>query len=198
MAVSSRLRTGAIALVGIVALAFALNMLTGDGADAASAGYQPPKTDQTRLILRLHDLPAGFLNMELQEEQGDRILCSSLTHSSDTPPRLAKFVLDFHPKGCIAAYSRLFTVPGEEAAPTLVGTGGMALGSDAAADAGWAVLPTLLGRLFHHSEPHEVQATERSGARPVSSMRRNSPIRIRWPVATSPSSPGAPATRSPR
>ncbi len=157
MAASSRLRSGAIALVGILAAAFALTTLTRDGADAATARYRPPKTDQARLILRLHDLPAGFLNLELREERGGKPICSRLTHSSDTPPRLAKFVLAFHPRGCFAGYSRLFTVPGEEPAPALVGTGVMALGSDAAADAGWAVLPTLLGQLFHKGELHEVR-----------------------------------------
>lgn len=157
MAVSSRLRTDAIALVVILALAFALTMLTRDGADAASAGYRPPTIDQSRLILRLHDLPAGFLNLEAREEQGEKPICSPLTHSSDTPPQLAKFILAFHPKGCFAAYSRLFTVPGEEPAPALVGTGVLALGSNAAADAGWAVLPTLLGQLFHKGELHEVR-----------------------------------------
>lgn len=163
MAVSSRFQTSAFAFVGVMALAFALTAPAHDDAEAASAGYQPPKTDQTRLILRLHDLPAGFLNVTLREGEEDRILCSPLTHSDNTPPQLAKFIVAFHPKGCIATYSRLFTVPGEKPTPPLIGTGVMALGNDKATDAGWAVLSTLLGQLFRKGELHEIETNVKIG-----------------------------------
>ena len=164
MAVSSRLRIGAVALLAALALTLALVATNHDGADASSPAYKPPRTDQAQLVLRLHDLPPGFLNADLEEEQEDRIVCAALSRPDDTPPALAKFILPFRPKGCIAIYSRLFSVPGEKRPPPLAGTGVMALGSADAANSAWAVLPTLLGRLFHNVTPREVQTTARIGS----------------------------------
>ena len=119
--------------------------------------------NQTQLILRLSDLPPGYLNVALQEEQNDETYCARLTDPEDTPPRLARFVRRYRPRGCIGAYGRLYTVPGQEFAPPFVGTGVMALGSKRAADAGWAVVPVLLGRLTHDKVPREVAAPEQVG-----------------------------------
>jgi hypothetical protein len=147
----------AVALLVSIAATIALH-----GARAAAPRHGP---DQTRLILRLSDLPPGYLNVELQEEQGERILCSRLTHSNDTPPKMAKFVVRFHPRGCIGAYDRLFAVPGQPAGPALVGTGVLPMGSDKAANAAWQVVPELLGRLMHDRQPHPLTAPEKIGSR---------------------------------
>jgi hypothetical protein len=140
-------------------LVAAVILLAAAAAAALSAG-----PNQTQLILRLSDLPPGYLNVALQEEQNDETYCARLTDPEDTPPKLARFVVRYHPRGCIGAYSSLYTVPGQEFAPPLVGTGVMALKSKQAADAGWAVVPLLLGRLMNDRVPRELPAPERIGA----------------------------------
>jgi hypothetical protein len=139
---------------------FAALALLGVAAVAVARTGAP---NQTQLILRLSDLPPGYLNVALQEEQNDETYCARLTDPEDTPPRLARFVRRYHPRGCIGAYGSLFTVPGEEFAPPLVGTGVMALDSRRAADAGWAVVPVLLGRLLRDKVPRELAAPEKIG-----------------------------------
>src|SRR4051812_2345518 len=69
-----------------------------------------PGPDQTRLILRLSALPLGYLNLELQEEQGDDVYCSRLTPPEDTPPKMGRFILRYPPRGCIGAFHRLYTL----------------------------------------------------------------------------------------
>lgn len=160
MAVSLRLRVALTALSAAAVIAFAVAAVTSSG--AAVARRSGP--NRTQLILRLHDLPPGYLNVELVEEQEDRVHCAPLTHPNDTPPKLAKFVIRFHPKGCIGAYSRLFTLPGESPGPEIVGTGVMAMASHRAAAAAWTILPELLGRLLDDRPPREVSPTEKVGS----------------------------------
>ena len=112
--------------------------------------------EQPDLLLRLHDLPPGYLNVELQESQGERTFCSRLNDPPDTPEALARFIDRFRPKGCVGAYYRLFVVPGQPAGPVLAGTGVLEMSDDRAADAAWRVVPQLLGRLFHDHPPLEV------------------------------------------
>lgn len=145
----------AIPLLGLVA-AFGLLQ--------TAAATRPRTIHQSDLILRLNDLPLGYLNVELSEEQGERIFCAPLTHPDDTPPRMAKFVARFHPKGCVGAYYRLYIAPGQPPGPALVGTGVLDLRSDKAADAAWAVVPELLGRLKNDHPPREVRPTETVGS----------------------------------
>lgn len=147
-------------LAGVLCL-IAAPTLAALRADAAPKHRGP---DQTRLILRLSDLALGYLNLELLEEQHDRIYCSQLTHPDDTPPRLKRFVLRFHPRGCVAAYWRLFSLPGTDPGPKVVATGALGLASDRAADAGWSVVPELLGRLFGNRPPREVAAETNVGS----------------------------------
>src|SRR5690349_8936660 len=99
------------------------------------------------MILRLNDLPAGYLKLDLQEDQGERIFCSPLHHVGDTPPRVAKLVDRFHPRGCVGAYYRLFTPPGQASGPVVAATGVLSLNSDEGADAAWNVAPELLALL---------------------------------------------------
>jgi hypothetical protein len=137
---------------------------------AASAVLQPATAakhegiKQSDLLLRLHDLPPGYLNVELQEEQDDKTFCSRLHEAPGTPQALAKFVKRFHPKGCVGAYYRLFVAPGQASGPVLAGTGVLAMNSDRAADAAWSTVPQLLGRLFHDRPPRKVTVTEKVGS----------------------------------
>jgi hypothetical protein len=151
----ARFVTTAMALLAACATAL---LLLGS-ADAARG----PGTNPTWLILRLSDLSLGYLNVALEEEQGDHVYCSRLTHPEDTPAKMARFVDRFHPRGCLGAYTLLYTPPGEEEGPELIGTGALPLRSDAAADAGWKVVPEMLGRLMR-KPPHEVKAKERVGS----------------------------------
>ncbi len=145
----------AIPLLGLLAALTVLQIAT-------AAKRQAIK--QPDLLLRLHDLPPGYLNVELQEGQGERTFCSRLRHPHDTPKALANFVDRFRPKGCVGAYYRLFTVQGQPSGPVLAGTGVLEMSDDRAADAAWSVVPRLLGRLFHDRPPLEVAAPETVGS----------------------------------
>lgn len=118
---------------------------------------------QTQLVLRLTDLPPGYVNARLQEGLEDEPYCARLTDPEDTPPKLSRFVRRYHPKGCVGAYYSLYTVPGQEFAPPTVGTGVLALPSRRAANAGWAVVPILLGRLMNDKVPRESAPPVRIG-----------------------------------
>lgn len=148
------LASSALALAAACAAAL---LLLGNAAAASPRGTNP-----AWLILRLSDLSLGYLNVELQEEQGDHIYCSRLTHPEDTPAKMGRFIDRFHPRGCLGGYSLLYTPPGEEQGAELIGSGSLPLQSDAAADAGWKVVPEMLGRLMP-DHPHEVKAKERIG-----------------------------------
>jgi hypothetical protein len=142
------------------ALAGVLAAMVLGGADAAPR-QQP---NQTRMILRLNDLPAGYLKLDLQEDQGERIFCSPLHHVEDTPPQVAKLVDRFHPRGCVGTYYRLFTPPSQPSGPVVVGTGVLSLGSDEGADAAWNAAPELLALLSGGRRPRPVPASEKVGA----------------------------------
>lgn len=146
----------AIPLVGLLAALAVLQTAT-------AARHQGVK--QSGLLLRLHDLSPGYLNVELQEEQDDKIFCSRLHDPPDTPKALAKFVERFRPEGCVGAYYRLFLAPGQPSGPVLAGTGVLEMSSDRAADAAWSAVPQLLGRLFHDHPPRKVTVTEKVGSR---------------------------------
>jgi hypothetical protein len=158
MRLSPGRRTRLVSVAAALAAACLTVLLLHQSADAA--GRKGP--NPTWLILRLSDLPLGYLKADLQEEQNERIYCSRLTHPEDTPAKMGRFVDRFHPRGCLGAYVRLYTPPGEKEGPKLIGTGALPLRSDAAADAGWKVVPEMLGRLMRKA-PHEVKATERVG-----------------------------------
>src|SRR4051794_13099201 len=89
----SRRRASLLVAIPLLGLLAALAVLQ----TATAAKHQGGS--QSDLLLRLHDLPPGYLNAELQEEQGDKIFCSRLHDPPDTPRALAKFVERFRPKG---------------------------------------------------------------------------------------------------
>jgi hypothetical protein len=153
LALTSRPRFRALVLAG--SLLSVLIVLAGI---AVARG-----TNQTEMVLRLTDLPPGYMNQALQEGLEDEPYCARLTDPEDTPPKLSRFVRRYHPKGCVGVYYSRYTVPGQEFAPLTVGTGVLALDSKRAADAGWSVVPVLLGRLLDDKLPRELPAPVRIG-----------------------------------
>lgn len=143
----------------MLAAVAALAVLILGGADASPR----PGPSQTRLILRLNDLPAGYLKLDLQEEQGERVFCSRLHHVEDTPAKIARLVDRFHPKGCVGTYYRLYAVPGQSPGPLVVGTGVLAMDSGEAANAAWDAVPELLARLMSGRRPQPVPTSEEIG-----------------------------------
>lgn len=148
MAVSRGIRIGAVALLAALALAL-VALFAGDsssGADAGS-GYRPPKKDQTGLLLRLTDLPPGYvggLREEGENAGGNAHVCEVFTRSQDELPALGALVRAYGSTGCVAAYERLYTPPGEEARSPVVFSALMALGSVEGAEAAWPLVPGLL------------------------------------------------------
>lgn len=159
MSLSARLRVVALVLAAVLLAVLVATAL----APADPTPHRSRAVDQTRLVLRLTDLPRGYLNFELQEDQGNRVHCANLTDPRDTPPKMGRFVGRFHPRGCVALYTRLYSPPGEAPGPDMVGTGVLAGGSAEAARAAWAVAPEMLGRVFH-KPVHEVTTSEKVGA----------------------------------
>ncbi|HET8813333.1 MAG TPA: hypothetical protein VFM51_00070 [Solirubrobacterales bacterium] len=135
------------------------------GSPSSDADYRPPRVDQTRMVLRLPDLPPGYLNGYLGEGQrDDGLFCEAFSHSSDRPDPVARFARTYRVKGCIAAYVNLFTIPGQEPVAPVVFSGVMALGSSAAAADAWNLVPTMLGRVLFGGRPQEVKTSVRVGA----------------------------------
>lgn len=143
---------GAVAVLGLTAVL---------GLGIANA-RQAEREEGTELILRLPDLPRGYLvDSAFTEWAGNPILCTRL----DPPDRrrqVARFVARFRPAGCAAFYYRLFQAPGEDE-PLLVASGALPLESRAAADAGWRLAPLLLAQLLDNHRPKEVAAPGRLG-----------------------------------
>lgn len=156
MALSSWLR-GVAVIVAVIAAAAIVQLLVGH-----SDGATPVKPTAARdLLLRLHDLPPGYVNYAGPREGDDaeEPLCSQLTKPADTPAALRSVIERFRPGGCLATYGRLYTVPGVAPTAAMVGTGAMKLQSDDAVDAVWKVAPTMLGRLAGNVPPRRVQRT---------------------------------------
>ena len=154
MAVSSWLR-GVAVILAVIAAGAIFQLLFGSSGDAAGASRPAASRD---LLLRLHDLPPGYLNYAGPREGDDaeEPLCSRLTMPADTPAELASVVRRFRPGGCLATYARLYEVPGIAPTAPIVGTGAMRLGSGDGAAAVWDVVPTMLGRLAGDRAPRRV------------------------------------------
>lgn len=164
MAVSPGFRIGVLTLLAAIALALGVVLLSDSPSDAA-AGYRPPKIDQTRLVLRLPDLPPGYANGYLGEgRRDDGLFCEAFSRSSDKSDPVAAFARMYRTKGCIAAYVSRFTIPGQEPVAPVVASGAMALGSPAAAADAWDLVPTMLGRLLRGGPPREVDTSATVGA----------------------------------
>jgi hypothetical protein len=165
MRLSSPLRSVTV-ILAVIAVAAIYALLSGSSDDAEGAGYRPPKVDQSRLLLRLPDLPPGYGNGYLGEGRGsDGLLCEAFSDPSAQHGAAIEFVRKYRPRGCIAAYGSRYEIPGEQPVAPVVFSGVMALGSAAAAEDGWRLVPTLLGRALTGSPPQEVETSLRVGAR---------------------------------
>jgi hypothetical protein len=143
----------ATAACGLAALA--LGAGHPDGSHAGGSAR-----DEAAQLLRLTDLPLGYLTVELQEDRGHVAECEPLTDPEDTPARMLKFVRRFHPQGCIFGFQQLYGEPG----PFGIGTGVLDARSKAEADAAWAVVPEMLGRLLRDHPPRPGPAPEKIGS----------------------------------
>ncbi len=163
MAVSPGFRIGAIMFLAALAAVLGVALL---GSPSSDADYRPPRVDQSRMVLRLPDLPPGYGNGYLGEGRGDDgLFCEAFSRSSDRPDPVAKFARTYRAKGCIAAYISRFTIPGQEPVAPVVFSGVMAFGSAAAAADAWDLVPTMLGRLLPGGHPPPmVEASVRIGA----------------------------------
>lgn len=165
MGVSSGFRIGAIALFAVLAVALGVGLL-GDSSSDAAGGYRPPKVDQSEMVLRLTDLPAGFGNGYLGEGRGsDGLLCEAFSDPSAQHGAMVGFVRRYRPSGCIAAYDSRFEIPGQQPVAPVVFSGVLALGSAAAAEDAWNLVPTMLGRALIGGPPRKVETSIEVGAR---------------------------------
>lgn len=164
MAGSSGFRIGAIALLGVLAVALGV-VLLNDSPSEAAGGYRPPKADQSEMVLRRTDLPPGFGNGYLGEGRGDDgLLCEAFSDPSAQHGAMVEFVRRYRPKGCIAAYSSQYEIPGAQPLAPVVFSGVLALGSHAAAGNAWNLVPTMLGRAVFGGPPRKVETSVRVGA----------------------------------
>jgi hypothetical protein len=115
-------------------------------------------------LLRLGDLPLGYVTVELLEDRGHVADCEALAEPDDTPARMLKFIQRFHPRGCMFGFQQLFGEPGGKPGPLAIGTGVLDAGSKAEADAGWAVVPEMLGRLLGDHPPQAAAAPVKIGS----------------------------------
>jgi hypothetical protein len=165
MAVSSGFRNGAIALIAMLLVALGA-VLLGDSSSDAAGGYRPPKVNQSEMVLRLPDLPPGFGNGYLGEGRGsDGLLCEAFNDPSAQHGGMVGFVRRYRPGGCIAAYDSRYEIPGGQPVAPVVFSGVLALGSAAAAEDAWHLVPTMLGRAVIGGPPREVETSLRVGAR---------------------------------
>lgn len=148
--------------LAFVAAALTAVLACGLGAIALAASGSSGREEAQ--LLRLNDLPLGYLGVELLEEHGHVPECEPLTEPEDTPPRMLAFVRRYHPRGCVFGYQLLFGQPGGPPGPLLVGTGILDARSMAEAKAGWAVMPELLGRVVGDRVPKPAKAPARIGA----------------------------------
>lgn len=117
------------------------------------------------MLLRLPDLPPGFGNGYLGEGLGaDGLLCTKFSDPEAQHGALVEFVRKYRPRGCIAAYGSRFKIPGQEEGAPAVFSGVIALGTAAAAENAWDLIPTMLGRVLTGSPPREVETSLRVGS----------------------------------
>jgi hypothetical protein len=155
-----RLPWVAAAAVGLILLFVAV--LGGASASSeAQQGGEAPSTQALGRLLRLHDLPLGYLVLRTAytEITLPSIGCEEID-PAEPQPRLAKFLDRYSPSGCLAIYARLFRVPGQGPYPMLAATGAVELGSVEAAEMGLAVSRELLSHLLEDKPPTEVPPPE--------------------------------------
>jgi hypothetical protein len=132
------------------------------GALRASGAGRSPEDPTERLMLRLHDLPPGYVPFDFSEGNGVEFICDDLD-PSDPSPKLAGFVRRFSPQGCLGIYVRVYSVLDVEPSGTVVGTGALDAGSNEAAEMGFSLADQLLGKLTENGIPEEVAPTATVG-----------------------------------
>lgn len=142
----------------------ALTVALGTGLAALALAAGGSSRHEAAQLLRLTDLPLGYVTVELLEDRGHVAECEPLNDPGDTPARMLKFVQRFHPQGCVFGFQRLFGEPGAEPGPLSIGTGVLDAHSKAEADAGWAVVPEMLGRLLGDHPPKPAPAGVKIGS----------------------------------
>ncbi len=146
-----RQATFGVAILLLASIAAAL-VLTG-----ATAAPRSPEDPMERLVLRLPDLPPGYVPFG-PEGSDFELICEPLD-PADSQPRLASFIRRFSPEGCMGLYLRAYRLPGTGGSAAVVGTGALDAGSVEAAEAGFAVAPEMLATdLAENETPKEVAA----------------------------------------
>jgi len=154
-----RLRWVAVAATGVVLL-----LIVAIGRASASPQAQDesrPSTEALSRLLRLHDLPLGFLILRtaFTEITLPSIGCEEID-PAEAQPRLAKFLDRYSPSGCLAIYARLFRVPGQGPYPVIAASGAAELESVEAAETGLRVSRELLSHILNDKPPVEVPSPE--------------------------------------
>lgn len=138
-----------VALSALVGGPWSAEAASQSGEPGASLGGRAPE----EMLLRLHDLPPGYLIRALggesdssQTDAEQDVLCDAI-HPADPQPKLAEWIERFTPRGCATVYVQIYRAEAERPAPLLVGTGALDAGSPAAAEAGLAVAGELLSHI---------------------------------------------------
>jgi hypothetical protein len=154
-------RTGALA--GAICLAALAALLAwqvpGGAGPAQAAAPKPPPTDALEVILRLGDLPLGYVVIDGSPVARVGGLMCDRIDPANAQPQLDDFLTRNKPAGCLALYYRTYRIAGAQPEPLVVGTGAMRLASAEAAAEGLAVAPQLLSHTLNDELPEEVPAT---------------------------------------
>ncbi|MGV1048396.1 MAG: hypothetical protein ACOYD4_07725 [Solirubrobacterales bacterium] len=125
---------GALVLALVV---FAGGLRPADAAPPRGAGA-------SQLLLRLDDLPPGYLVLaDRSEGRPAKVTCGAL-RPGDPRPAVAAYVKRHSPAGCLLSYARIYQVPGEESTPDYIGTAALRAPSGAAARVGMELAPAAL------------------------------------------------------
>jgi hypothetical protein len=128
-------------------------------ADAAA----PRGAGASELLLRLDDLPPGYLVFaDRPEGHPAKITCGSL-RPGDPLPAVAAYVKRYSPAGCLLSYARIYDVPGEESAPDVVATAALEAASVTAAKVGIELAPSAVNLSADGDRLHEVKPRKRIG-----------------------------------
>jgi hypothetical protein len=160
------LRRVVLTVAAVAAIAIALGSWQGaGGADGAANASTPAAFDVPAqgLVLRLHDLPPGYVQTQGSVEfplpgRG----CAPIEPADPGPP-LAAFLRRYSPVGCLALYLRLFRTPDRGPTPLAVGTAAIETGSVAGAVSGLATSRELISHLLGDRLPIEALAPETVG-----------------------------------
>jgi hypothetical protein len=131
-----------VLLAAAGALVLALIVATGGLRSAAAA--TPRGAGASQLLLRLHDLPPGYLVLADRSAGGPaKVTCGAL-RPGDPKAEVATYVKRYSPAGCLLSYLRLYKVPGEGSAPDVVATAAMRAASGTAARVGFELAPAAV------------------------------------------------------